>query len=184
MPIEIPARIEAPMERFDEAVDGWFDHLRGRPLADRVFYIASELGDWSLIWHLLSTAKGLGPAGPRTAWRTAAALGAESALVNGVVKTWFQRTRPDMTSERPHHLRRPKTSSFPSGHASSAFLAAALLSEDSRLKPLYYGAAVTVAASRVHVKIHHASDVVAGAVLGAGLARLTKRLGRRWPRDL
>ncbi len=58
-------------------------------------------------------------------------------------------------------------------------LAAGLLSErDRRLVPLYYGLAAVVAASRVHVRIHHGSDVVAGAVLGASLAALGRRL---WP---
>jgi undecaprenyl-diphosphatase len=73
-------------------------------------------------------------------------------------------------------LRRPRTSSFPSGHATSAFTAAALLGEDDHLKPLYYGIAVIVAWSRVYVKIHHASDVVAGIGVGVLLGRLGRRL--------
>jgi len=35
-----------------------------------------------------------------------------------------------------------------------------------------------VASSRVYVKIHHPSDVVAGAVLGVALAQVAKRV---WP---
>ncbi len=162
------------MQRFDDVVDGWFDHLRGRPNADRVFYLASELGDFSLIWHIAGLAKGLGPAGPASAMRQAVALGAESALVNGLIKSWFRRPRPEADEPHPHHLRTPRTSSFPSGHASSALLAAGLLSEGSRLRPLYYGAAAVVATSRIHVRIHHASDVVAGAALGIGLAKVVK----------
>ncbi|MGH3472390.1 MAG: phosphatase PAP2 family protein [Nocardioidaceae bacterium] len=33
-----------------------------------------------------------------------------------------------------------------------------------------------MAASRVHVRIHHASDVVGGALIGALLGELTRRL--------
>ena len=33
-------------------------HLRGRAAVDRVFYTASELGDWSLLWHLLGAGQG------------------------------------------------------------------------------------------------------------------------------
>ena len=44
---------------FDLAVDRAFDHLRGRLVADRIFYAASELGDFGLIWVLLGTVKGL-----------------------------------------------------------------------------------------------------------------------------
>jgi undecaprenyl-diphosphatase len=44
--------------------------------------------------------------------------------------------------------------------------------------PLYYGLAAIVATSRVHVKVHHASDVVAGAVIGIAYAEVVRRL---WP---
>ena len=71
------------------------------------------------------------------------------------------------------------TSSFPSGHASAAFTAAGVLSQGDPLWPLYYGVAVVVASSRVYVKIHHASDVVAGAAIGIGLAAIARRV---WPK--
>ena len=126
----------------DEAVDRIWNRLRGNPAMDRLFYTASELGDFSLIWHLLGTARGVATrGGTREAARLALALGAESALVNGAVKSVFKRERPIQDGERPHHLRLPLTSSFPSGHAAAAFLAAALLSERSKVKPLWYGLA-------------------------------------------
>ena len=149
-------------------------------MADRVFYTASELGDFSLLWHLLGTAQGLVTArGPQAALRLSAALGVESALVNGGLKSLVRRERPDTDPDsRPHRLRQPRTSSFPSGHASSAFMAAMLLGERSRLAPIAYGAAAVVAASRIHVRIHHASDVAAGAVVGLALGAITRRV---WP---
>jgi undecaprenyl-diphosphatase len=109
-----------------------------------------------------------------------AVLGIESALVNGAIKSVFRRRRPPWATDRPHRLRRPRTSSFPSGHASAAFTAAGVLADDDPLWPLYYALAVVVASSRVYVKTHHASDVVAGALLGAVLARVARRL---WPRQ-
>lgn len=178
-----PVRPTGPVARFDVAVDRAFDQMRGNPLTDRFFYGASELGDWSLIWHVAGVARGLGPSGFEGAVRQALALGAESALVNGLVKSLFRRRRPIIDTIRPHRLRTPRTSSFPSGHASSAFLAAGLLSERSSLTPVWYGAAAAVASSRIYVRIHHGSDVVAGAMLGALLARGVRRwwpLGR-WP---
>jgi membrane-associated phospholipid phosphatase len=167
-----------PVKQFDDFVDELFEmHLRGRPAVDRVFYAASELGDWSLIWHLLGAGQAVvRPDGLRRAARLSAALGVESALVNGVLKSLFRRTRPVHEAERPHRLRTPRTTSFPSGHASSAFLAAALLSEGSRAKPLFFATAAVVAASRVHVRIHHASDVAGGVVIGLALGQIVKRL--------
>ena len=163
--------------RFDAAVDELFDHLRGRPVVDRVFYTASELGDWSLLWHLLGTGQGLLVRdGFARAVRLSACMGLESALVNGGIKSLFRRSRPVHDGERPHHLRTPRSSSFPSGHASSAFCAAALLSQGTRAKPVFYALACVVAASRVHVRIHHGSDVVAGYAVGAVLGAAANRL--------
>jgi undecaprenyl-diphosphatase len=110
--------------------------------------------------------------------RATAILGAESLLVNGGIKSLFRRKRPIMESIRPHYLRTPRSTSFPSGHASSAFTAAGILSEDDSLAPLYYAIAVVVASSRVYVKIHHASDVLAGAAMGIVFARVARRI---WP---
>ena len=102
--------------RFDAAIDTRVDRFRGHPHVDRLMYAASELGDFSLIWHLVSATRALGPDRRLThAVRVAAVLGAESALVNGPVKSLFRRHRPAWEQERPLRLRRPRTTSFPSG---------------------------------------------------------------------
>lgn len=171
--------IGTAVERFDATVDALFDHLRGNPVFDRIFYTASELGDWSLVWHLLGTGQGvLLRDGVERAVRISACMGLESALVNGGIKSLFRRARPITETERPHKLRQPRTSSFPSGHASAAFTAAALLADGTRAKPAVYAVAAVVAASRVHVRIHHASDVVGGVAVGLALGALAKKL---WP---
>ena len=166
---------------FDARVDRWFaEHLRGRPVADRIFYGASALGDHGVIWLILAAIRGLrSDEGVRAAVRAAAGVGIESALVNGPVKWVFRRERPVLLVDRPLPLRRPLTSSFPSGHATSAFCAAALLSDgDERWAPVYYGLALVVAWSRVHVSIHHASDVVAGMVIGSVIGEASTRIVR------
>jgi undecaprenyl-diphosphatase len=177
----LPAPLARRVRDFDQSVDTWFDQLRGNPVADRVLYGASAVGDFSLIWHVAGVARALGGKHhERESLRLAVALGAESALINGVVKSWFRRTRPDHQPHLVRKLRRPKTSSFPSGHATSAFMAATLLGSGRRpaTKTAWYGVATLVAASRVHVKIHHASDVVAGAAIGVGMGAAVKKL---WP---
>ena len=50
------------------------------------------------------------------------------------------------------------------------------MSEDDALWPVYYLIAVVVASSRIYVKMHHASDVVAGAALGAVMGHMARRL--------
>ena len=170
------------VRRLDDAVEGGIERLRGHRLLDRVMYGASELGDWSLIWHLVGLGQALLPGRePLSAVRLSVILGIESVVVNGGIKQLFRRVRPEWTSDdpRPHRLRAPRTSSFPSGHASSAFTAAGVLAAGGDpLWPIYYAIAVIVASSRAYVRIHHASDVIAGAALGVGLAILANHL---WP---
>lgn len=162
--------------RFDAAAEAALDRLRGRPGADRLFYGASELGDFSLVWLLVGTARGLrSNRGFDAATRLGLGICIESVLVNVVIKNVFRRTRPPWEVDRPYRLRRPLTSSFPSGHATSAVCSAILLSDDDPLWPLYAALAGVVATSRVYVKIHHASDVAAGMALGLGLGLLGRR---------
>lgn len=178
--LPLPPGPAAVVRRFDARADRWFDRLRGNPLADRVLYGASALGDFSLLWHLLSLGRAVAdPRSEREAVRAAAALAVESVVVNVGVKSLFRRERPAWVDDRPHDLRRPRSSSFPSGHATSGFLAASLLAAGRpRQRALWFGLAGVVASSRVHVRIHHASDVVGGALLGLSFGALVRR---RWP---
>lgn len=168
--------VQAAIVRFDAAVDTALDRWRGKPAIDRVFYTASELGDFSLIWHLVATTKGLrrGDDLEGTA-RLIAALGLESLIVNGGIKSIFRRKRPVTDVPRPHRLRKPRSSSFPSGHASAATVFVVMASEGDSLAPLYVAAAATVAMSRIYVRIHHASDVVGGVVVGTALGVAMRR---------
>ncbi|MDQ3573594.1 MAG: phosphatase PAP2 family protein [Actinomycetota bacterium] len=165
------------VRRLDDGVESFLDRWRGHPVADRLFYGASALGDHSLIWLILGALRGLraGRHGA-AALRVAAGMGIESAVVNLGIKSLFRRTRPAPETSRPLRLRQPKTSSFPSGHATSAFTGAGLLADDDPLWPVYYAVAAVVATSRVYVRIHHASDVLAGVAVGVLLGRLGRRL--------
>jgi undecaprenyl-diphosphatase len=168
------------VRRFDAVADEALERLRGHPVADRVLRRASDLGDWSVIWLIVAGAWGL-TSDRRTdrALRLCVLLGAESLVVNQGVKRLFRRRRPTDAGDPRYPVRRPSTSSFPSGHASAALFAASLLTEtDPALAPLWFGLAGGVATSRAFVRIHHPSDVAAGAVVGLVLAALAKRA---WP---
>jgi undecaprenyl-diphosphatase len=167
-----------PLGRFDAEIDGLFERWRGHRAVDRLFYGASALGDHGMLWVMLGALRGLrGDRHWRAAVRVAVAVGLESILVNVGIKSLFRRRRPVVEAARPLPLRTPLTSSFPSGHATSAFCAATLLADgDPGLAPLYYTAATVVALSRIHVRIHHASDVAAGMAVGLVLGRLGRHL--------
>lgn len=176
----LPPHDLGPVARFDDAVDRAFDRFRGREPSDRVVYAVSELADFSLLWHLVGWSKALAGSDEdlEAAVRLSALLAIESVIVNVGIKSLFKRERPVYQGERPHPLRVPLTTSFPSGHASAAVVSAILLSDRTKAAPLYWGLAGFVAASRVHVRIHHASDVLGGAVVGAGIGLALRKI---WP---
>ena len=162
--------------RWDGAVDAAVDRVRG-PGLDGFVYRLSSAADHSLLWHLCGAATAIARDGDiGFAVRFAGAMGAESLLTNGVVKTAFRRVRPAEYDDIDFHhgLHRPITSSFPSGHATAAFCAARLLGGGAG----WYTLAAVVASTRVYVRLHHASDVAAGAafglVLGSALRRFVK----------
>ncbi len=169
------------IDAFDERVDALLEQYRGKPAADAVFKTASTLGDFSLVWHLVSVARGIARRRPDQVVVLAVLLGAESLLVNQGVKRLFNRRRPTTSGDARLPVRKPSTSSFPSGHASSAAFAATMLSGWDRgsIGGLWWAIAAVVGTSRAYVRIHHASDVVVGAVLGWLLGLLGRRIARR-----
>ncbi len=174
-------RFGARVAAFDRWADAQLEALRGNPAADQLFSAASHLGDFSLIWHIIGLTRGLtSDQHADQAIMLSAFLGAESLVVNQGVKRLFRRTRPTPSGDERYAMRRPSTSSFPSGHASSAFAAASLLTVwgGRRSAPLWFAVASVVGLSRAYVRIHHASDVVGGAVLGLMLGAAAKRIVR------
>ncbi len=73
----------------------------------------------------------------------------------------------------------PDPFSFPSGHAAAATAVAATVTlVDPVLGPVVLPLAALVAYSRVHLRVHHVSDVLAGAALGLAGAMVASRLLR------
>jgi undecaprenyl-diphosphatase len=169
------------VDAFDVWVDGALELLRGNPIADRVFTTASHVGDFSLIWHAIGIGRAIAKGRPDQVVVLAVMLGAESLLVNQGVKRLFRRERPTTTGDDRLQVRRPTTSSFPSGHASSAAFAAMVLSgwDGPRLGMIWWKVAAIVGISRAYVRIHHGSDVVAGALVGTLLGLIGRRIAKR-----
>jgi len=170
------------VDAFDTWVDDALELLRGNAIADRVFTTASHVGDFSLIWHGISIVRAVAKGRPDQIVVLAVMLGAESLIVNQGVKRLFRRERPTTTGDDRLQVRKPKTSSFPSGHASSAAFAAMVLSgwDGPKLGMLWWKIAAIVGISRAYVRIHHGSDVVAGAVVGTLLGLVGRRIARRF----
>jgi membrane-associated phospholipid phosphatase len=169
------------VDAFDRRVEALVAPGRGRPVADALAYGASALGDHGLLWFLIGVARGRHPGRRRTRALWAVTFsGTATPVVNGAVKAMVGRSRPAPRDDDPRPVRVPTSASFPSGHTLAAWCAATLLAEADPCAPAYYAAAGAIAVSRIHLRQHHASDVVAGALLGIGLGCLGRRIGRRW----
>lgn len=121
-----------------------------------------------------------GRAGRRAAVEGLASLGVTATIVNVAVKPLTRRRRPDrVAGDVPlaRHVPMPVSRSFPSGHAAAAFAFATGVGHlaPTAAVPLRALAAV-VGYSRVHTGVHYPGDVLAGALIGTGLAQLTTRV--------
>jgi hypothetical protein len=99
-----------------------------------------------------------------------------------VLKPAFGRERPfESNGETRFHFFSSRDS-FPSGHATEAFSVASVIAMRSNgwvLPTVAYAAATLVAFDRVNDRVHFASDVVAGAILGTTIGRFIVARHRR-----
>lgn len=154
------------LSAIDEVVDAAFEPLRGRPEVDRAAAAISNLADYGFVWVALAGLKGRRRgAGRRRAVVALAAAGFSSMAVNRVVKQAVERQRPNDHLDAA--VRTPTSSSFPSGHTLAAFCTAFVLADSSAGTVATVGFASAVAASRVHLRAHHATDVLGGAAIGS-----------------
>lgn len=157
-------------------------HATPTPQIDHALARVSRAADRSVLW--MGVAAAMAASGSRR--RRAAALGmvaiaTTSATVNLAVKRGPKRTRPSLEgSVRTHGVRMPGSHSWPSGHTASAFaFSTAVGGTAPELDTALRLAATVVAYSRVHTGVHYPGDVMAGALIGAGIGSLTYHAGRR-----
>jgi undecaprenyl-diphosphatase len=174
-------RLVEPVNEVDLTISRRVAALPPSPL-DTVMKGLSTAANHSLLWFTvaagLSVRRG---ASRKAAGRGVLAVALASTAANAVCKPLLPRRRP-AAIELPAYQKLPSpptSSSFPSGHSASAvaFVTAVGL-ESPKVGLALAPVAAAVAYSRVHVGVHWASDVAAGAALGAAMAVLTQRW---WP---
>ncbi len=153
------------------------------PALDATLPPLTRSANKSVLWLAIALASWFfgGRQGRRAALRGVFGIAITSFATNIPAKLFWRRKRPDI-DEVPQ-IRRlarlPTSTSFPSGHAASAFaFATGIALETPALGVPLLGLASAVAYSRVYVGVHYPSDVIAGAAIGAGMAVATRHF---WP---
>lgn len=156
------------------------------PKLDRGFAAVSRAADHSKLWCAAAAVLALvgGRQGRRAAVDGLASIGLTSTIVNAVLKPLGRRRRPDRAAYAVpigRQVAMPMSTSFPSGHAGSAFAFATGVAHELPTAgiPLQAAAAV-VAYSRVHTGVHYPLDVIAGSVTGSALSPIATAALDRW----
>jgi undecaprenyl-diphosphatase len=121
----------------------------------------SSLGEHGAVWFAIALA-----ARRRDAARTVAI----AYVANQLIKVIVRRRRPAVEGRLTSTM---SDLSYPSAHAATSVAGARRLSETLPAAPLWVLAA-GLAGSRLYLRVHHPSDTVAGAALGAAVAELTR----------
>jgi undecaprenyl-diphosphatase len=104
--------------------------------------------------------------------------------VSFLLKDAVHRPRPFVAHPEIHPLYAVHSSSFPAGHAATAFAGATVVAFLApRAAPVLFLVAALIGYSRVYVGDHYPTDVLAGAVIGVvvGLVAIAAvRLVREW----
>jgi len=92
-----------------------------------------------------------------------------------LLKKFFKRNRPFVGQQLAEQVHTPSDEfSFPSGHATAGFMMAYITSHffPDTAQFVYIWASL-IGLSRVLLRVHFVSDIIAGMFLGTGLATLT-----------
>ena len=106
----------------------------------------------------------------RGLWRSATRTVARAYLANTAIKLIVRRRRP-MLADLPALTDTRTALSFPSAHAATSFAGAVSYSRLGLPAIPLYALAASLSASRLYLGVHHPSDVLAGALLGAAVGR-------------
>jgi membrane-associated phospholipid phosphatase len=146
------------------------------PARERAVAQFSRLGEHAGVWLAIGFAGGALDGSRRAQWGRATATVAATYALNTAIKLAVRRRRPELAGLAPL-TSTPTRLSFPSAHAATSFAGALAYAQLGVPAPPLYVLATGLGLSRLYLGVHYPSDVLAGALLGAGIAGVRGRGG-------
>ena len=134
-----------------------------------VMNTASRSANAGIIWWLITLPFLIRPEWRTTGFNFVVALAFAHVMGEGLIKHLVKRIRPCHSLDDDEQLiNRPRFYSFPSGHTTASFAMVGVAVLRCRLITIIPIAvlAVLISFSRIYLRVHYLTDVIAGAILG------------------
>jgi membrane-associated phospholipid phosphatase len=138
------------------------------PPAEAIGRALGKLGEYGAVWFAIGVVMAFADPDNGEDWLLAGFLGPVAIGLNFAVKLAVRRPRPVLEGLPPLGGA-PSSLSFPSAHATSSFACATAMTRIAPEAAFLFLLAGGIALCRPYLGMHYPSDVLAGAILGAGL---------------
>lgn len=135
-------------------------------ILDYIMPVATELGSGQFLFVVALIMLCLNRRRIRTSAILLLAGITSSHYCVALIKDVVQRPRPFIALADVNTVYTIGGFSFPSGHASMAFMAAFILTKCFKKTYIFFPLAILVALSRIYLGFHYTSDVLVGSIIG------------------
>ena len=164
------------LKGFDRKIFDFTLRFSQESFSHKYMRFVSRSGDWGMVWLFVCIVLGFIPAYRRVVELCLIALLFTTVLGEGILKRIFKRPRPFVThGPVKMNVPMPRGFSFPSGHTASSVACARILAMTNpwiAWGVFFY--AGMMGFSRVYLKIHYVTDVVAGGIIGLACAEAVR----------
>jgi len=163
------------IQRFDISILLYIEDTMHSPIMDKIMVIITSLGNGGTVWIILIALLMINKKYRALGFMALGALILSTILGEGVLKHVVQRIRPSTDIPAVNILiSKPLSYSFPSGHTTSSFAVAGVLSKYLKDYAIeLFSLASLIAFSRLYLYLHYPTDILGGIILGFICSKIT-----------
>jgi len=156
------------IHKFDSSILLYIKANMHGAIMDKIMVLSTYLGNKGMVWIIIIVLLMINKKYRRIGFMALAALILSTVLGEGILKHVIKRIRPSANIPAINLLiSKPLSYSFPSGHATSSFSVAGVLTKYFTKYALeFFSLASLISFSRLYLYVHYPTDILAGIVLG------------------